>query len=55
MSVNKDTISNLVSGGGLLAFLADFQVVLTTLVLLTALILNAKNILDKFKKKPKEE
>lgn len=53
MSMNKDTIANLVSGGGILAFLADAQVVLTTLVLLTALILNIKNIMAKFKKPDK--
>lgn len=51
--MNKDTIANLVSGGGILAFLADAQVVLTTLVLLTALILNIKNIMAKFKKPDK--
>jgi hypothetical protein len=51
--MNKDTLSNVVSGGGILAFLADAQVVLTTLVLVTALVLNIKNIMSKMKKPDK--
>lgn len=53
MSLNKDTLSNIFSGGGILAFLADAQVVLTTLVLITALVLNIKNIMSKMKKTDK--
>lgn len=51
MSIKQDTIANVTSATGLLAFLADAQVVLTTLVLVTALVLNVKNIMQKFKKK----
>jgi hypothetical protein len=51
MSLKTDTIANITSGAGLLAFLADFQIVITSLVLLTALLLNIKSLWDKFMKK----
>ena len=50
MSIKNDTLANITSTTGLLAFLADFQVVITSLVLVTALALNIKSLLDKFKK-----
>ena len=56
MSLKTDTIANVTSTTGIIAFLADFQVVITTLVLVTAFILNIKSLLDKFKKdEPKED
>lgn len=50
MSLKTDTIANVTSGAGIIAFLADFQIVITSLVLLTALILNLKSLWDKFSK-----
>ena len=50
MSIKEPTIANAVSATGVLAFLADFQVVLTSAVLITALVLNLKNIMNKSKK-----
>lgn len=49
MSIKEPTIANVTSATGILAFLADFQVVLTSAVLITALVLNVKNILKKNK------
>lgn len=54
MSMKTDTIANVTSGAGIIAFLADFQIVITSLVLLTALALNIKSLVDKFKKKHDE-
>jgi hypothetical protein len=51
MSLKTDTIANVTSTTGIVAFLADFQVVITTLVLVTAFVLNIKSLVDKFKKK----
>lgn len=53
MSLKTDTIANVTSGAGLIAFLADFQIVITSLVLITALALNIKSLFEKFKKKDK--
>ena len=55
MSLKTDTVANITSTTGLIAFLADFQVVITTLVLVTALALNIKSLMDKFKKKEEPE
>jgi hypothetical protein len=53
MSNNKELLANVTSTTGILAFLADFQVVITSLVLVTALVLNIKTLYDKFYKKEK--
>ncbi len=55
MSMNKDTMANIASGTGLLAFLTDFQVILTTLVLVSAAVLNIYGILDKHRKRRRTE
>jgi len=49
--MKSEEIANVFTVGGFLAFLADIQILITTLVLVTALILNIKNIL----KKPKDK
>lgn len=50
MSLKNDTLANITSATGILAFLAEFQIVITTLVLVSAFILNIKSLIDKFKK-----
>lgn len=47
MHLKNDTLANILSGAGVIAFLTDIQVILTVCVLLSALILNLKGIFKK--------
>lgn len=53
--MDKDTMANVFTLGGLTFSLAQIQTTLTILILVTALVLNIQRIVANFKKKKNEE
>lgn len=53
--MDKDTVANVFTLGGLTFSLAQIQTTLTILILVTALVLNIQRIVANFKKKKVDE
>ena len=53
--MDRDTIANVFTLGGLSFSLAQIQTTLTVLILITALVLNIQRIVANFKKKKDDE